>query len=218
MRRRLPLFLLLLCSFFTLTVFAQPQATESKVKHTKGNKVAAVIEIPYSEEVVEASVKDYMALKGVKGDKAKGFTVFRNVKLEKGDNDLHDLHFKIESKSRKESNISLVYLLVGRPGENVGVRTSDDRHKIAEAKDFLNTMLPAVDSYDLEVKIKDQEDFVKKNDKKLAGFLSEQQDLEKKIADLQKKLEENKINQQKQTEESDKQKTVLDAMKARRKS
>lgn len=218
MRRPLLLFLFFLCTLFSCTVFAQPQASESKVKHTKDNKVAAVIEIPYTKEVVESSIKDYMALKGVKGDKAKGFTVYRNVKLEKGDNELHDLHFKVETKSRKESNISLVYLLVGRPGENVGARTSDDRHKIAEAKDFLNEMLPAVDSYDLEVKIKEQEDFVKKNDKKLAGYLSEQQDLEKKIADLQKKLEENKVNQQKQTEESDKQKTVLEAMKARRKS
>ena len=84
----------------------------------------------------------------------------KQEKHEKGENDLHDLHFKIESKSRKESNISLVYLLVGRPGENVGARTSDDRHKIAEAKDFLNEMLPTVDAYDLEVKIKDQEDFI----------------------------------------------------------
>jgi len=113
---------------------AQPSASEGEVEYNKGNKLAAVIVLPYPPETVEEAIKDYMAQKGVKGSESKGFDIYRSLAMKEGNPELNDLHFKIERKSRKEKNVSIVHLLVGRPGENVGLRTPIDRYKLEEAK------------------------------------------------------------------------------------
>lgn len=205
-------------SLFTTTTLAQAVATESKVEHTKGDKIAAVIELPYPVEEVENAIAEHFSQKGGKGDKSKGFQIFRSMKLKDEDVELNDLHFKVERKSRKEKDISVVYLLVGRPSENVGVRSAIDRHKIEEAKAFLNQLTPSVEGHHLDVQIKDQEEVMKKATKKNLALIDEQRELEEKIKTLQQKLEQNRIDQQKQSEELTRQQGVLDAMKARKKS
>lgn len=197
-------------------VAAQVAATEAKVEHTKGNKIAAVIELPYPVEEVEAAIATHFSKKGGKGDKVKGYQIYRNMKVSDEEVELNDLHFKVERKSRKESNITLVYLLVGRPSENVGARSEVDRHKINEAKAFLNQLTPSVESHHLDVQIKAQEDVMSKSVKKNLQLIDEQKQLEEKIKALQLKLDANKIEQQKQSEELTKQQEVLDAMKSRK--
>ncbi len=197
---------------------SQATATEGKVEHSNGDKVAAVIELPYPVDEVENVIKDYLAKKGVKGDKSKGFEVYRSAKLKDGDAELNDLHFKVERKSRKEKDITVVYLLVGRPSENVGARTPSDRHKVDEAKSFLNGLAPSAEAYHLEVQINEQMEVVKKADKKMAGLVEDSVSLLDKIKSLQTKLEANRAEQQKQVEEVAKQRSILEAMRNRRKS
>lgn len=218
MKRVLPLLCVLVLVMCSVRTNAQVVATEGKVEHTKGEKIAAVIELPYPVEEVEKAIADHFSKKGGKSDKTKGFQVFRNMKLHDEDVELNDLHFKVERKSRKEKDISLVYLLVGRPSENVGMRSAVDRHKINEAKEFLNQLTPAVEEHHLEVQISGQEEVMKKATKKHLALIDEQKELEEKIKTLQQKLEQNKIDQAKQSEELTRQQGVLDAMKARRKS
>ncbi len=50
-------------------------ATECKVEHTKGDKIAAVIELPYPVEEVEAAIEEHFSKKGGKSDKSKGFDI-----------------------------------------------------------------------------------------------------------------------------------------------
>lgn len=217
MRTVLPLlilFMTLLCGQITK---AQAVATEGKVEHTKGDKIAAVLELPYPVEEVEEVIKDYMAKKGVKSDRAKGFEIFRSARFKEEDIELQDLHFKVERKSRREKDITRVYLLVGRPNENLASRHVLDRYKVEEAKEFLNKVVPSVESHHLNRQIASQDEAVRKADKKMQTLLEDQKDLEEKILALQKKLEQNKLDQQKQTEALTKEKNVLDAMKARKK-
>ena len=218
MKRILPLLLITALTVCSVRINAQVVATEGKVEHTKGDKVAAVIELPYPVEEVEAAIADHFSKKGGKSDKSKGFQIFRSMKLREEDVELNDLHFKVERKSRKEKDISLVYLLVGRPSENVGVRSTVDRHKINEAKEFLNQLTPSVEAHHLERQIQDQEEVMKKTTKKNLALIDEQKELEEKIKSLQQKLEQTKIDQQKQSEELTRQQGILDAMKGRRKS
>lgn len=208
------LFMTLLCGQITN---AQAVATEGKVEHTKGEKVAAVLELPYPVEEVEQAIKEYMANKGVKSDRAKGFEIFRSARFKDEDIELQDLHFKVERKSRREKDITRVFLLVGRPNENLAARHVLDRYKVDEAKEFLNKVVPSVESHHLNRQINSQEDAVRKADKKMQSLLEDQKDLEEKIESLQKKLAQNKLDQQKITEELAKEKNVLDAMKARKK-
>jgi hypothetical protein len=191
-------------------VQAQISATEGEVEYVKGKKLAAVIEIPYPPETVEQAIKDYIAKKGVKASKTKGFNIFRSLKLKDGDPELSDLHCKVERKSRKEKNVSVVHLLVGRPGENVALRMSGDRHKLDDAKEFLTSLVPVVEAHNLELDITKQQDLLGKAEKKLKGLQEDQKELEGK-------LNTNKTDQQKQLDEVTKQKTILEAMFTRRK-
>ncbi|WP_276479968.1 hypothetical protein [Paraflavitalea pollutisoli] len=216
MKRTLPLLLVLAITVCGARVEAQVAATEAKVEHTKGQKIAAVIELPYPVEEVEEAIASHFSKKGGKGDKVKGYQIYRNMKVSDEEVELNDLHFKVERKSRKESNITLVYLLVGRPSENVGARSEVDRHKINEAKAFLNQLTPSVESHHLDVQIKAQEEVMSKSVKKNLQLIDDQKQLEEKIKALQLKLDANKVEQQKQSEELTKQQEVLDAMKSRK--
>lgn len=217
MKRILPLLILLVSAMVSTQTNAQVTATEGKVEHTKGDKIAAIIELPYPVEEVEAAIAEHFSKKGGKSDKSKGFDIYRSMKLSDDEVEMNDLHFKVERKSRKEKDITVVYLLVGRPSENVGVRSGVDRHKINEAKAFLNQLTPSVESHHLAVQVQAQEEVMKKTTKKNLSLIDEGKELEEKIKALQLKLDQNKIDQQKQSEELTRQQGVLDAMKARQK-
>lgn len=193
-------------------------AMEGKVEYQKGPKIAAVIELPYPEGVVEDAIKGYLSKKGMKGDKSKGFNIYRGVRLRDGDPEETDLHFKIEQKSRREKNSSTVYLLVGRPGENISARTADDNYKVDEGKVFLNGLVSSVEAQNLEVEINQQDESVKKAERKLRNLEDEEKDLEKRIRNLEEKLQENRNEQQKQVDEVSKQKSTREAMQSRRRN
>jgi peptidoglycan hydrolase CwlO-like protein len=217
MNRVLPLLIILSIVCFSQSAKAQVVATEGKVEHTKGDKIAAVIELPYPVEEVEQAIADHFSKKGGKSDNSKGFQIFRSMKLNDSDGEVNDLHFKVERKSRKEKDISVVYLLVGRPSENVGVRSSSDRHKIDEAKAFLNQLTPSVEAHHLDIQIGSQEGTLTKALKKQQNLADDNKDLQEKIKSLQTKLDQNRSDSAKQADEVIRQQGTLDAMKARKK-
>ncbi|MFT3826879.1 MAG: hypothetical protein QM731_23345 [Chitinophagaceae bacterium] len=209
--------LLLLISLCTITnIFAQSRASEGKVDY-QGKKTAAIIEVPYASDVVEDAIKENMAARGIKGTSTRGFTVYRNSKVTHDRDEQGDFYFKVERKSRKDKDVSIVSLIVGRPGENIGVRTETDDHYLQEGKSFLNDILPSVEAYKLEVDIKEQDESVTTANKKLQSLIKDSVDLDAKIKGLQQKMEENKTARQAQSEEIVKQQGVLDAMRGRRK-
>jgi len=212
------IYILVLC-FFALSISnsqSQILASEGKMEYRKGSKPAAVIELPYPPEIVEDAIKEYLAQKGVKQDKSKGFQIFRGARIYESSNDLNDLHFKVERKSRQDKNSSVVYLIPGKLGEDISLRTSDDRNQIDAGINFLNNMVPSVEAYNLNVDIGKQEETIKKAEKKLKNLEEDQEDMEKRIKNLQEKLEENKINQKKQAEEITKQKIEYEGLKSRK--
>jgi hypothetical protein len=214
MKPFLPLQPLLLALLFAIPALSQSKT--GKVDYYKGDKMAATVELPFSAAVVQEAIKDFLSKKSTKSDRSKGFDIFRYTKLHDNDPELHDVHCKVESKGKKD-NESIVYILIGRPGENMGVRTADDHYKHDEAKKLLDQMLPSIQAYELESEIKNQEDQCKKEDRKLSTLVDDQKEIEKKIKNLQDKLEENKADQKKQTDEAARQRTILENLKGRRK-
>lgn len=200
----------------TTISFAQPTATDTRVEYQKGDKAAAVIELPYNPDIVAASIKDNMLKKGLKEQKSKGFQVFKGARLNPTDAEVVDLYFKVDRKSRKDNTASVVYLIIGRPNENVALRTGDDAYKVDDAKTFLNSMTPDVDSYNLEVNIAQQEDVIKKAEKRLNSLQDDQRDYEKKVSSYNEKLTQTKRDIDVQTAEVSKQKAARDAMLSRR--
>lgn len=195
--------------------FAQNNAMEGKVTINKTSKVAAVIEFPYPAEEVEQAIKNMMAEKGQKAEKSKDFIVFRNATLLSHASELNDLHYKVERKSRKEANSSLVYLLVGRPSENISLRTESDKHKLEDAKDMLNSLLPHIEKHHLDVQINQQSSALDKMRKSLRNLESDQAKNEKNLKQLQDKIAKNKEDQEKLRVEIAREEEVLNSMRGR---
>lgn len=210
MKISLPVMVLVTVITLNSPVFSQ--SGETKVDYQKGDKVAAIIELPYSARVVEDAMQEWMEKKGGKNDRVKGFDVYRNTRLDKDEPEIVDVYFKVDRKLVKDHENAVIYLLIGRPGENIGARTDDDHFKIVESKELLNKMAPYIDAYNIDVQLKLQEEVVKKSEKKLLNLKDDQYDLEKKLKNLQDKIAQNKNDQQLQTEELNPQREALNAI------
>ena len=211
--KRIIIFFLLLIS----ASYSYSQAYEAKLEVQRKNHVAAVMEVPYPTDQVEDAIKDYMAKKGFKVNSSKGIFSFKGVKLNPNNTENNDLHFKVERKSRKEKEVSLIHLVISKENETLAQRIPDDRAGIEDGKSFLNAMTPQMEAYGLEVEITEQDKTVKKAEKKLENLGDDQQDLEKRIKNLEEKLEQNKKDQDSQKGEITKQKNILEALKSKRK-
>ena len=185
--------LLIVTAFVSLltgtSAFAQTDPIEGTIEYQKGVKRTAVIELPFSPDIVEGALKNAIAKNGVKEERLKGMQVFKNARLTPTDGEAADLYFKVEKKSRRDDNNSIVYLIMGRPNENVALRTPDDAYRIQDAKAFLGSFQPQVQSYELEQNISRNENDIKKSEKKLNDLQDDRKRLEKKIQDQQQDLD-----------------------------
>lgn len=210
------LFILFFALITAGVLYAQPQASEGTADFQKTQQPAAIIELPYSEKVVDKGIADYMSKKGSKGSDSKGFNTFRGYKLRDSQDYSSDLYFKTDRK-RGDKDVTVVSLIVGKNGEDVKARTAPDNSSLDGAKDLLNDMVASISAYNLELQIQDQADVVKKAQKKFDGLTDDQKDYEKKIKNLEDKLDQNKKDQDKQQDEIKKQKDILDALTGKRK-
>jgi hypothetical protein len=213
MKKAIPFFSILLIS-----VFGYGQAYESAVQYQDKLQPAAVIELPYPPSVVDAAMSDYLSKKGKsRSNHLKGFITFRNTQPVQDDSVNADLYFKTEHKSKKEKEVTVVSLLL-MPIEaqsNVG-----NLHYLAmdDAKAYLNGLATAIDAYNLELAIKDQNDAVIKAEAKYKSLADEGEDLENKRTGIEKKIAGNKNEQQQQLKEVENQKQKLTQQVSQRKS
>ena len=202
------------CLLFAACSFAQPY--EGTVDYQKKGEKAIIIEFPYPPSVVEDAIVDKMDKLGYKKKESKGFLVYKNIVLTDVSNEAADYMIKVERKSRKDRDESVVYLLISRNDENIIARS--DALINSNAKTFLNNLSPTVEAFNLEVQIKDQDDAVTKAEKKLKNLQDDEDNMLKKIKKLQDDLRDNARDQQDQQKEIEKQRQVLDALKLKRKS
>jgi hypothetical protein len=190
------IYLLILVVSCRITLPAQ--AFEGKIEYQKTMQPAAIIEWPYAEGIVEDAIKDYMGKRGCQQTNSNGFHIFKATRLDSVDADTSDLYFKIERKSRREKDITVVSLLVTKKNEPIQVPPAEGSARMEAAKSFLNNMAPYVEAGNLAVEINNQEEAIKKARKKYDNLLTEQNDLDKRIRKLEGELDQNKIDQQKE--------------------
>ena len=209
---------ILFLSILLISLLDYGQAREGTVEYQKRLQPAAVIELPYPPSVVDAAMNDYLSKKGrSRSTDVKGFSTFRNTQPVLTDAVNADLYFKIERKSRKEKETSVLSLLVepaGGQADTGNLRYLD----MNEAKNYLNDLASAIDAYNLEQTIKDQNDAVIKAEIKYKSIVSDGDDLEKKRTALDKKIADNKNDQQQQLKEIESKKQKLSQWVGRRKS
>jgi DNA repair exonuclease SbcCD ATPase subunit len=196
---RRALILLMVC--IVLRPVLHAQSYEGKIDYQKTQQAAAIMELPYAEDIVQDAVKEYMAKKGYRGTGSSGFTLYRAAKMDNTDSSSSDLYFKFEHKSRKEKDVTIITLLPTRVNEAILNRSPNDNARLEEAKSFLNSLTPVIDAHNLSVQTQEQEEAVRKAKKKYQGLADDQADLEKHIRKLQADLDQNKLDQQKQANE-----------------
>jgi hypothetical protein len=195
------------------------QAREGAVEYQKSQQPAAVIELPYSPDIVKAAMSDYLSKKGKsKGTDLKGFTTYRNTQSLQSDSANADLYFKVERKSRKEKETSVLSLLLTMPKDDAA--NSNNLHflNMEQAKNYLNDLAPAIEAYNLELVIKDQNKSVMKAESKFKSLNDEGNDLEQKRLAIERKIQDNKREQQAQKAEVENQKQKLTSWVGQRKS
>lgn len=206
----------------SISSFVVAQAYEGSTEYNKKTQAAFVVEYHYSPEAVENAILQKMEKLGNKGkeekglfNKDKGFHVFKNAYITDISNDRLDYIIKVEQKSRKEKDESVVYLIINKDGENAMAKF--DAADINQAKAFLNNLEPDVAAANLELQILDQQDVVAKAEKKLKNLRDDKDDMEKKIKKLQDDIQKNIKDQDDTQKDIENQKQVLENLKLKRK-
>jgi len=212
-----------MAALFVMTGFAAAQAYVGTVEYDKKKHRALIAEYPYPPEVVEAAILQRMEKSGHRAREEKGlFNSDKGVKVYKGEylDDIHpdrmDYVIKVERKSKKEPDQSIVYLIMLKDGANHLEHLVEEN--LLKAKSFLNNMHPHIESSHLELKIKNQQDVVTKAEKKMKKLQEEKQQMEEKIQKLQQSLEENAKQQEETAKDMELQQQALEGLKAKRKS
>jgi hypothetical protein len=214
------------CAALFIVAFAafqivSAQASYTSVSYNKSSQPALMLELPYNEEVSEGFIIDNLKKTGYdaetkgklfwKQNKLNGFYIFKDVRLE-GAPGTVDLYFKVDQKSKRQKDASVIYLLVGK-GENSFVSADSDNDTYTAAKRFLNGFVDKSAVYKLDLDIKNQEDVVKDNEKKLDKFRDNEKDMNKKIDQLQKDLKRNQEDQKDQEKKIEDEKKKLSELK-----
>lgn len=210
----------IILSFCLLFIISQVygQAQEGAVSYQKRQQSAAVIELPYAPNIVMAALNDYLSKKGrSKSTDLKGFTTYRNTKPVENDSTNADIYFKVERKSKADKEISVVSLLLTMPTDGA-VMPNQHHLNMEEAMAYLNELAPAIEAYNLELLIKDQNSELATAESKYKNLTNEGSDLEKKRGELERKIQNNKMEQQTQLNEVELQKQKLATKVSERKA
>src|SRR3954465_1651907 len=142
--------LLLMLSFSLTSAFSQ-EVMEAKVEFQKTTQPAVMVELPYPSDVVEDAIKEYFVRIGVKADDTHGFQLFKSTRLGTTDAWNSDLYFKVDRKSRKDKDESVVYFFATPENQQPNLRKPGDFYGVDGARNFMKSMLPSIDSYNLQV-------------------------------------------------------------------
>jgi hypothetical protein len=207
---------------FIFLGFMAAQAYEGTIEFKKKKNSAFVIEYPFPPEAVESAIDQKMVKLGYKGKEErglfngdKGFITYPHVTLTDANEASLDYIIKVERKSKKEDDKSIVYMIIMK--DDVNQMSLFDADASSKAKSFLNNFSGDIEVAYLELKIKDQEDVVAKAEKKCKKLLDDQVDMEAKIKKLKDSIEENAKNQETTAKSVEDGKLALDALKATRK-
>src|SRR5262245_3450050 len=100
----------LLVHFLMIDCFAQ--SYEGTVEYQKRIERAVIIESPYQPSLVEDAIVDKMDKLGFKKKESHGFILYKEAVLPEISSEPADYLIKVEKKSRKDKDESIVYLLI----------------------------------------------------------------------------------------------------------
>jgi len=202
-------------------VFAQ--AFEDKIEFSKKTQPCLVMNYDYPNEAVENAIISRMDKLGYKGkeekglfNKDKGFRVYKGIYIHEISSNRYDYILKVERKSRKESDQTVLYFFIQKDNDNI--MSSLPAEDIGKAKSFLYNLLPDIEAANLEIQILAQEETVSKAEKKFRSLQSDKEDMEKRMKKLQDDIKQNEKDQDDQQAEIESLKKILEDLRSKRKN
>ena len=199
------------------------QASEDKIEFAKKIQPCLAINYSYSPEAVENAIISKMNKMGYKGkeekglfNKDKGFRVYKETNIQEISSSRYDYILKIERKSRKESDETVLYFLIQKDNESIVTTMPAD--ELGKAKSFLYNLLPDIEAANLELQINAQEETVSKAEKKLRNLQNDKEDMERRLKKLNDDIKQNGTDREGQQAEIENQKKALEELRAKRKT
>lgn len=215
--RRLFIFLFITSSFAGIA-----QTLPTSISYNKTTQQGLMLELPYSQEVCEGFIVNSLKNIGYdpeskgklfwKNNKVNGFYTFKNVNIQ-GISHPVDLYFKVDQKSRRIKDESIIYLLVSNGDEKFINESDTTTYNVAQK--LMNDFVSKSAAYKLSLDIKAQEDEIKDAEKKLANQKENEKELIKKIDKLQEDLKRNRADQVTQQSVIENEKKKLAELKAK---
>jgi uncharacterized protein YneF (UPF0154 family) len=178
----------LICIACVITGFGQ--VGEAVVEFNKAKRTVKSMEISDAPDIVEQAIKNKMLKSGYKPKESKGWMVFKDVHDPEISGERSDLYIKVERKSRKEKEASLVYFFASKPGDQATPVPFESN--MLSGDGFYSSVASYTTTARLEKDIRDQEEIIKKAQKKYDELIKEQSSLERKIKSLEEELQNNK--------------------------
>jgi hypothetical protein len=205
---------------FSIAAFSQ--VSQETIEYNKKKHTAFKMEYDYPPVVVQNALVQHMEQLGYRGreekgilNRDKGFMVHQGAFVTEVNEKSMDYIFKIDPRAKKDKTGSIIYMVIMKDGENAAPAFSDT--EVGRVRSFLTGLAPAVESTNLEMQIKGQEEGVAKSEKKFRTLQADSLNLENKIRDLYTQLDKVIRNQQFQQKEIENQKRLLEEMKGKRK-
>ncbi len=213
------LYLIFICaSFVSFT-----QAFEDKIEYAKKSQPCIVMNYSYPPEAVENAIISKMNKLGYKGkeekglfNKDKGFRVYNGTYIQEISSSRYDYIIKVERKSRKEEDETVLYFLIQKDDENL--LTTMQAEELGKAKAFLYNLMPDIEAANLELQITAQEETVTKAEKKFRTLQGDKEDMEKRLKKLEADIKQNEKDQEDQQAEIETQKKALEELRNKRKN
>lgn len=192
------------------------QTKKASADYQKTARPALINEVPYPVKTIENALEDKFKKMGYRSSSSKGFTIFKGVRMDELGPDSYDLFFSADRASRRDKENSSVTMLISK-GNDVFVADTLDSKVYDNGKVFLDNLRVMVEAYDLEQQIIEQENVIKKAEKKDKSLKDEADDLQKKKRKIEDDIVQNTKDLADQVKELEKQRQMLETLKAKRK-
>jgi hypothetical protein len=193
-----------------LAMYGQPSDASVMIDNENRNAVKMTVDQP--EKITRDALQQRFERSGLKEKARKGVTRYKGVTLSEISPDKVDIYTKVESGP---NNSSVVYMAVSR-GYNNFTTSAADSSLTENVKIFLQSFLKDADNHSADMGITNQINDLNKDEKNYQSLLDEQQDLQKKKLNIEKRLSDiqNELNTKKEL--IDKKKSGVEDSKVKR--
>jgi len=182
--------------FWCLPILITAQAKEGTIEYKKKKQDCFYINYNFPPEAVENALMSKLTKMGYKGreekgmfNKDKGFNIYKEATLSDISPGKYDYVINIERKSKKESDESVLYLLILNNDVNaIPLLSNAEKGK---AKAFLEDLTPEVEEAHIDILVAAQATILSTAEKKLKQLQTDSVELQTKITKLKEEASTN---------------------------